>query len=288
MGAVMRSVRHRLFASILLSAVVLGGCQSLDDVLKAAPKPTARITGAQLQGLSLKKVDLVFDVEVSNPYGVSLPLVELGYAVGSGGQRIVEGTAKPSGAVPANGTRVIQIPAGIEFASLMSAVKGVRPGSVVPYTADLNLGVDAPVVGRMDLPLSHSGELPVPAAPEVSLAAFDIGALSLDKVDATARLRVKNTNQFDLDLAKLALDLALGGKQVARTSLANKARLAPGQSAMLDVPVSFSPRSFGTGVFNLLRGTEAGYGISGSLEAGTRFGPLALPFKHSGKAPVSR
>jgi hypothetical protein len=27
---------------------------------------------------------------------------------------------------------------------------------------------------------------------------------------------------------------------------------------------------------------------SGSLEAGTRFGPLALPFKHSGKAPISR
>jgi hypothetical protein len=99
---------------------------------------------------------------------------------------------------------------------------------------------------------------------------------------------VKNTNQFDLDLAKLGLDLALGGKQVARTSLASKAQLAPGQSATLDVPVSFSPRSVGTGVFNLLRGAEAGYGISGSLEAGTRFGPLALPFKHSGKAPISR
>jgi LEA14-like dessication related protein len=288
MGAVMRGVWPRFVALVLLSAVLLGGCQSLDDILKAAPKPTARITGAKLQGLSLEKVDLVFDVEVSNPYGVSLPLVELGYIIGSGEQRIVDGTAKPSGAVPANGSKVIQIPAGIQFASLLSAVKGVRPGSVVPYTAELNLGVDAPVVGRMNLPVSRSGELPVPAVPEVSLVGFDIGALSLDEVDATARLRVKNTNQFDLDLAKLGLDLALGGKQVARTSLASKAQLAPGQSATLDVPVSFSPRSVGTGVFNLLRGAEAGYGISGSLEAGTRFGPLALPFKHSGKAPISR
>lgn len=288
MGAVRRGVCPRFVALVLLWAVLLGGCQSLDDILKAAPKPTARITAAKLQGLSLEKVDLVFDVEVSNPYGVSLPLVELGYAIGSGGQRIVDGTAKPSGAVPANGAKVIQIPAGIEFASLLTAVKGVRPGSVVPFTADLNLGVDAPVVGRMDLPLSRSGELPVPAVPQVSLVGFDIGALRLDEVDATARLRVKNTNQFDLDLAKLGLDLALGGKQVARTSLASTAHLAPGQSTMLDVPVSFSPRSFGTGMFNLLRGAEAGYGISGSLEAGTRFGPLALPFKHTGKAPISR
>jgi len=41
---------------------------------------------------------------VSNPYGVSLPLVELGYVIGSGGQRIVDGTAKPSGSLEA-GTR---------------------------------------------------------------------------------------------------------------------------------------------------------------------------------------
>jgi len=70
MGAVMRGVCPRFVALVLLWAVLLGGCQSLDDILKAAPKPTARITGAKLQGLSLEKVDLVFDVEVSNPYGV--------------------------------------------------------------------------------------------------------------------------------------------------------------------------------------------------------------------------
>jgi LEA14-like dessication related protein len=288
MGSRMSGLRASRFALVLLSGMLLGGCQSLDDLLEAAPKPTARIAGAKLQGLSLEKVDLVFDVEVSNPYGVSLPLVELGYAIGSAGQRIVDGNVKPSGAVPANGSKVIQVPAGIKFASLTTALKGVRPGWVVPYTADLNLGVDAPVVGRMNLPLSRSGELPVPAVPEVSLVAFDIGALSLDQVGATARLRVKNTNRFDLDLARLGLELALGGKQVARTSLASKARLTPGQSATLDVPVSFSPRSAGTGVLNLLRATEAGYGISGSLEAGTRFGPLVLPFSHSGKAPVNR
>jgi LEA14-like dessication related protein len=269
-------------------ALLLAGCQSLEGILEAAPKPTARVAGAHLQGLTLDKVDLLFDVEVGNPYSVNLPLLDLGYAIGSGGQRLIEGSVQPSGAIPAKGSKVIQVPAGIKFASLMTALKGVRPGSVVPYTADFTLGVDAPVIGRMTLPLSKSGELPVPAAPEVALVAFDVGALSLDKVQAVARLRVKNTNQFDLDLARLGLDLALGGKEVARTKLASTAGLAPGQSATLDVPLSFSPRSFGIGVFNLLKGSETGYRISGSLEAGTRFGPLSLPFKHSGNAPITR
>lgn len=278
----------RFCATALLATSLLTGCESLDGLLQNAPKPSARVSGVSLKGLTLEKVDLVFDVEVSNPYGVDLPLVDLGYAIGSGGQRVVEGSAKPSGAVPAHGNKVIQLPAGIKFASLMSVLKGVRPGAVVPYTADFTLGVDAPVLGRLNLPLSKSGELPVPAVPEVSVVSFDIGALGLDKVSATAKLNLKNTNQFDLDLAKLGLGLALGGKEVAQTKLAASTRLAPGQSATLDVPVSFSPRAFGAGMLNLLRGSEAGYSVAGSLEAGTRFGPVALPFKHSGSVRVSR
>lgn len=280
---------RRLAALLCLAcATLLGGCQSMEDLLKSAPKPTARITGASLRGLTLEKVDLVFDVEISNPYGANLPLLDLGYSIGSGGQKLVEGNVQPAGAIPANGSKVIQLPASIRFASVMATLKNVRPGSVVPYQADFSLGVDAPVVGRLNLPLSHSGEVPVPAVPEVSLESFDIGALSLEKVEATAKLHVKNTNQFNLDLAKLGLNLTLGGKEVSRTKLAESASLAPGQSGTIEVPLSFSPRAFGMGVFNMLSGKQAGYSISGSVEANTRFGPMALPFTKSGNANISR
>lgn len=272
-------------AALLLA---LPGCQSLDEVLKSAPKPTARVTGARLQGLSLEKAALVFDVEVRNPYAVPLPLVQVSYAVGTGGQRIVDGSIAPSGSITASGAKVLQVPVAVQFRSLLEAAKGVRPGSVLPYTADLSFGVDAPVLGPVNVPVSHAGELPVPAVPEVSLVAFEVGALSLDKVSATARVRLRNTNQFDLDLDRLALTLAVGGKDVARTSAAASPKLAPGQSATVDVPVSFSPRAFGMGVFNLLRGSDARYALSGSLEAGTRFGPITLPLEARGTTPISR
>jgi LEA14-like dessication related protein len=176
----------------------------------------------------------------------------------------------------------------VELRSLLAAVKGMQPGSIVPYTAQIDLGVDAPMLGRINLPVSHSGELPVPAIPEVALVAFDIDALSLDKVAASARLRIRNTNQFELALHKLGLNLALGGKDVAQSAVASNARLAPGQSATLDVPVTFSPRALGGGVFNLLTGSEAAYALSGSLDAGTGFGPLTLPIRASGRTPVAR
>ncbi len=280
---------HRCAAVVaLICTATLAGCASVNDLLKAAPKPSARISGVALQGLTLEKVDLVFDVEVTNPYEVNLPLVDLAYAIGSGGQKLIEGSVQPTGAIPARGTKVIQVPASIKFGSLMSALKGVRPGSVVPYTADFNLGFDAPVVGRLNLPLSHKGEIPVPAVPEVSLVSFDIEALSFDKVEAIAKLQVKNTNQFDFNVTNLGLNLAIGGKDVSHTKLAQSTSVASGQSATVEVPLSFSPRAFGAGLFNLLNGSQAGYSISGSFDAATRFGPISLPFSHRGNTSILR
>jgi len=278
--------RGRVAATLIVLCVALASCESMNDLLKSAPKPTARVAGASLKGLTLEKVDLVFDVDIANPYDVSLPLTELGYSLNSGGQKLFEGSVQPSGTIPARGSKVVQVPVGLKFSSVMAALKGVRPGSVVPYKADFSVGLDAPVVGRMNVPLSHSGEVPIPAVPDVSVVAFDVDSLNFDKVQATAKLNVKNTNQFPLDLSKLGFNLSLGGKEVSRTQLAQSASLGPGQTATVAVPLSFSPRSFGAGMLNLLSGGDASYAISGSLDAGTRFDPLSLPFSHKGNTNI--
>jgi hypothetical protein len=159
---------------------------------------------------------------------------------------------------------------------------------VVPYTARIDLAVDAPVIGRTSLPVTQSGELPIPAAPDVRVTSFNISSLTLDKVSAMAKLDLRNNHQFEIDLTRLGLELALGGKSVVQTRLASPGRLAPGQSVTLLVPVSFAPKAFGAGFFNLLSGREAGYAVSGSLDAGTPFGPMALPFSQSGNTTLSR
>lgn len=273
-----------LACAVLLAA----GCESMDSLTESVPKPSARVTAARLQGLTLDKVDLVFDVEVSNPYTVNLPLLDLGWAISSRGQQVLAGNLQPKGAIPAQGRRTMRFPASVKFASLLDLLKDLRPGAVVPYTARIDVGVDAPVLGRIALPLSHAGELPVPTVPEVGLDSFQMHTLSLDKVEALARLRVRNTNQFDIDPARLDLHLTLGGQAVAQARAKGAGRLVPDQVMTLELPISFAPKAFGAGLFNLLRGSEAGYGISGSLEAGTRFGPVTLPFSATGKTRLQQ
>lgn len=279
---------HRFSVFTLICLCVLGGCQSLQDIAGMAPKPTAEVIGSSIRGLSLQNALLLFDVEVTNPYGAALPLADLSYTLGSNGRKILEGSIQPTGSIPARGKQIIQLPVTVGFAPVMAALNGVKPGTVLPYTADFRISVDAPVLGRLEIPLSKSGDLPVPAVPDVEMSSFEIGRLGLDQTSGTVKLRVRNTNQFALDLKKLGMSFALGGQEVGKSRLSDAASLQPGESATLSVPLSFSPRTAGASLLNLLRGRQIAYQVSGSIEALTRFGPISIPYSRIGNTPVTK
>ena len=277
-----------LIRAAFVLAALLAGCQSMQDMLGGVPKPTAHVIGVSIRGLSLENVVLLFDVEVQNPYAAGLPLIDLGYSLTSGGTKFLEGTVTPTGSIPARGSQILQVPATVPFSSLYTTVKGIKPGANVPYTADFRIGMDVPLLGKIDVPLSKSGEFPVPAVPQVELNSLAVGKLSLDQMKATAILKIKNTNQFPLDLTRLGVNFALGGLEVGGSKLANPVSLPPGQATTLEIPLSFSPRAVGIGLVNLLKGDQIAYKVSGAIDADTRYGPLSLPFSHVGNTAVTK
>lgn len=272
----------------LLPIVFAAGCQSVGDLINAAPQPSARVVGADLRNLKVDSADLLFHVEVTNPYTTDLPVASLAYVLDSRGTTLLEGAIQPTGAIPARGSSVLQLPARITFSSLLATLSGVQPGAVVPWRADFIVTIDAPVLGRVKLPLSRSGELPVPAIPGVEVVGFDVGSLSLDQAEAVATLKVTNTNRFALDLGKMAFTLDLANAPVARTSVSSAARLSPGESATVKVPISFSPRAFGLPLFRLLQGDAVNYRLTGYLEADSKYAPLSAPFTSSGRVGIGR
>jgi LEA14-like dessication related protein len=284
----MRPVRPvRILAAALVALLALAaGCKSLQDMAGMAQKPTAHVVGTSVRGLSLTNIVLLFDIEVANPYAVAVPLADLSYALDSGGHKLLSGSIQPSGSIPAKGKQVIQLPVTVAFAPVLTAMKGVKPGAVLPYTADFRLGIDAPAIGRLEAPFSRKGELPIPTVPEVELSSFEVGKLGLDRTTGTAKLRIRNTNQFALDLKRVGMSFSLGGAEVGSSRVSDAASLQSGESANLEVPLSFSPRAVGASLFNLLRGKQIAYQVSGSLEANTRFGQVSIPYNKIGNAAV--
>lgn len=161
------SSRKFVIMVVLAMAVFSSGCASLQDVL-GMRKPTASLQGVKFQDIGLEFATLIFDVEIENPYSAALPLVNLDYELAREAVTFLSGKADIQSTIPANGRRTVALPAKISYMDIYNAFKDVRPGSIIPYKADLGLSVDAPVIGMLRLPIKKDGELAVPDIPKIS------------------------------------------------------------------------------------------------------------------------
>ncbi len=277
--------------SLLLSALILipgAGCETLQEIAEGSPKPSARVKAMRLNDLTLDLAQLDFDVEVSNPYSVALPLVNVDYSIASAGAQFLTGAAPISGSVPARGSKVITVPAKVGFAELFTVLEGIRPGALVPYTADFDLSVNAPGLGPLNLPLKKEGEFPVPAVPTVKLESVDWQNLTLDEAAAVLRIKISNTNQFPIDLSVFDFGLSLAGTRVAGTGLQEGVSFSAGGENVLAIPIAIKPKDLGLAAFRMLAGDGAGYELGGAMKVDTPFGPIDFPFDVSGQTVFKR
>ena len=143
------------------------GCETINQVLNLQ-KPTARMTGLKFENVRLDSATVLFDVEVNNPYAVALPLTNLDYGLSSGAEPFLNGNAELQTTVSAKSKKTVSLPATINYLGMLKALKGIRPGSKIPYKADLGLSVDAPSLGLIRLPLKKEGEVVLPNISDIS------------------------------------------------------------------------------------------------------------------------
>jgi LEA14-like dessication related protein len=174
-GKVMKTMRNAIVV-IVLASLLSSGCETLQSL--NVKKPTASLKDVKFGDVSLDTATLVFDTEVNNPYTVALPLTNIDYAVATNAKPFTSGTADIATTIPAQSSKVVSIPVKIDYVNLINAFKGIKPGSQVPYKAELGLLVDAPVVGSLRLPFNKTGELAVPSIPKVN----DVEKMILDRL----------------------------------------------------------------------------------------------------------
>jgi LEA14-like dessication related protein len=146
--------------STLTVCLLLVGCQTLQEL--GFNKPTARINRVQFGEVNLNSAQLLFDVEVENPYAVPLPLTNLDYTLSSGNNSLLAGNAPLQSSIPANSKQIVSLPVTVNYLEMLKSLKDIKPGTTIPYKAGVGLSVDTPVLGLLTLPLKKEGELALP------------------------------------------------------------------------------------------------------------------------------
>jgi len=267
-----------LNAISLVLVAALGGCAA----------PSAKLTGVSFNDIDLQSMTILFDIEFTNPTSAPLPLADLDYELSSRGNSFFTGQSPLQGDVPARSTKTISLPAKITYSQILTALANVKPGSVLPYKADLGLSIKVPVIGTLRLPINKEGNLPVPAAPGVELEDIKWDKLTFDNAGGVFRIRMTNRNQFPIEMARMAYGLTLGKMEVAKSSLARSVSLDPnGGEGIVEVPISFSPRKFGLAALGMLTG-DSSYKLGGEIDVKTPYGPMSLPFDRTGRIQLHR
>jgi len=246
------------------------------------------LEGVQLTQLSLTGATFDFTVKIKNPYTVDLPLANADYSLASAGQMFLEGKADLQGIIPAQGEKVFSLPTTVVFAEVLRVLSSVRPGALIPFQATLGLSVNTQSLGTLRLPVTHDGQFPIPAMPDVSVVSVRWGSIGLSGVSGSATLRVGNTNSFPIDLSSLDYGLHIGAFEIAKGGLSQALSFVPGGTQDMTIVVGLSTAQAGLALLDLARGNSGRYAMSGALSVGTPFGPLSFPYSVGGDVPFLR
>ena len=261
---------HRQTIILLFLIMLFQGCSSLQQAeqLMSGIQPTGEVKGVKLSGLDLRGIDLLFDVEVDNPNPVVISLDGLDYDLKLLDRSFLKGQQSMGMSLAADGKSQVKLPVRMEFEQLLKHYSDLSKRDEVPYQLDLGLGVDVPLLGRVRLPVSYQGRLPVPKLPDVRVSRIDVQRLSLQAIDLMLELEVANPNRFALMLQRLDYQFKLNGIDVGQGAAAQTLSVDEQGKGRIRLPLSLDLQKAGSGLYGaLVGGRGLSYELNGMLDA---------------------
>nr|VDD16302.1 unnamed protein product [Brassica oleracea] len=245
-------------------------------------KPTADVSAIHIPKINLERADIVVDVLVKNPNPVPIPLIDIDYLVESDGRKLVSGLIPDAGTLKAHGEETVKIPLSLIYDDINSTYNDINPGMIIPYRIKVDLIVDVPVLGRLTLPLEKRGEIPIPKKPNVDVEKIKFQKFSLEETVAILHVRLENMNDFDLGLNDLDCEVWLCDVSIGKAEISDSIKLDKNGSGLVNVPMTFRPKDFGSALWDMIRGKGTGYTIKGNVDVDTPFGAMKLPIIKEG------
>jgi hypothetical protein len=199
-----------------LAAAFFAGCETTPDI-PYDREPVARLEAMRFEGVELDYATLLFDIEIDNPYPVSLPIQRLRYALVSEGRTFLTATVFDNVTVPPNTKKVLTLEDEVTYARLLRALRG-EPGSIIPFKADLTLSLDAPRSGGISLHAEREGDILLPESPEITVEGKTYNAVDVIYVGTPQDVVDKMLELARVKKDDLVYDLGCGDGRIVVTA----------------------------------------------------------------------
>lgn len=235
--------------------------------------PEVRAIHPRIAGIDLRGLNLIFDIDVSNPYPIAIRTPRLRYGLDVEGSKFFESETTFKVDLPAKKIGTLALPVRLSYSDLLRTYKDLSGRAEADYTFKGALVL--PLLGRsFELPLSHSGTFPIVRPPRFSNVRVQVPRVSLIKTRIAVNVAMTNPNAFALGIRDLGYVLKLGDVELGGLTASTVGSLEAGQTEHLSLTGEISAAS---AIINMIRGGNIGGAQilpSGAIQ--TPYGPVNL------------
>lgn len=198
-----------LLVMMTLSCGTTGVGQKIKKVVKM---PSVRVKQVRLKSISLRDIDLLFDVEITNPYPVGLKLDKVSFKVDVEKNQLVAFDTPAGMEIKPKGAAVTPLVLNLEYKKIIQVVKDYASKDTLVTDISGELHIPLPKLPGLPPVYKHKFKVQqkIPAIkPSISVANFKVKAPSVQEIkDMLAKLVKKNIKK---NLTPKKIFGALGG-----------------------------------------------------------------------------
>ena len=257
------------FIFFLISVILFQGCTSLKEFV-SVKKPEVHLKDYQISDLTLRDVEITFDLEIENPNPLSINLDSYSYNFDVDGNTFLEGTQNAKTEIAANASQNLQLPIRFTYSELYESVKSVVSQDEVEYTFGADLNLNLPVLGLIDIPVEHTGTLPVVRIPKLSIKGLKVENLSFTSADLELEVEIDNPNNFGISLSELDYGLEINGLSSLSGKLDQQLEIGKKSTGAFKIPISINIVELGMSAYRAISNGEGfDYALTGTAEVGS-------------------
>mgnify|MGYP001818116875 FL=1 len=261
--------RVLILSFTLILTLFVSGCAELTKHAEAI-KPTAKLTGINLKSIDFEKAELLFDFAVENKNPFTLDLAGLDYNLIIAEQSLISGVTAKGIKLKANSTSPVQVPVSLKFDDLKKLPGEIWGKDNFDYKLDTVINVMLPYIGNYAVPVTKTGQLPVPKLPRISIKGMKVQNLSFTTANVIAQIEIDNPNAFELALSNLDYQLNINQQEWGHGKVAETRNIPRKGTTVIDIPISLNLLSVGqTSYKMLLHKADMDYQLKGNVDVET-------------------
>ncbi len=244
--------------------------------------PTISTNDLSVDHVSWDEVQGHVSVEANNPWPIDITVDRYFLQAVVDGQVLATAERVTPLTVPANDSRLVEVPVRIDTAQALSAWTSASPTWTRPIQLVGNVGFGTPF-GTLDVPVSVDGQLPVLAVPSIRAPSLSIQSVSVwdGTIDLTLGFAVANPNAVELRAHDVKYGVSFVDEPFIQGGQA-QIDIRANQSTRMSFPVHIDVGAVGRGALRAWEQRRVAGDVSLQGWVETPWSPLPLDLRYGG------